>query len=196
VLQIEPVTLEGKWVRLEPLDSRHATSLAAQVDPELFRFFGAITPREATESACTHYVEGMRSLPNVLPFAVVLRETGAAIGSTSYMDIRREHDGLEIGMTWYGAPYHRSAVNPECKLLLLEHAFERLGCIRVQLKTDLRNVRSQRAIEKLGALKEGVLRNHGIMPDGYVRDTVMYSILPEEWPEVKARLLERLDAFR
>jgi RimJ/RimL family protein N-acetyltransferase len=110
------------------------------------------------------------------------------------MDIRPADRGLEIGGTWYGAAYQRTAVNTECKYLLLKHAFEALGCIRVQLKTDSRNERSQRAIERLGAVKEGVLRNHMLLADGHIRHSVMYSILDSEWPAVKARLEEKLQA--
>jgi N-acetyltransferase len=113
---------------------------------------------------------------------------GKAIGSTRYLDIRPEHRGLEIGGTWYSAAHQRTGVNTECKFLLLKHAFEVLDCIRVQLKTDSRNERSQRAMERIGAVREGVLRNHMIQPDGHWRQTVMYSITVEEWPAVKARL--------
>jgi RimJ/RimL family protein N-acetyltransferase len=108
------------------------------------------------------------------------------------MDIRPKHMGLEIGTTWIGRAHQGTKVNPESKLLLLAHAFERLGCERVQLKTDGRNLQSQHAIEKLGAVKEGVLRKHMIMPDGFVRDTVMYSIVAAEWPDVKRGLEARL----
>jgi RimJ/RimL family protein N-acetyltransferase len=127
-----------------------------------------------------------------LPFAVVHLGSGRAIGSTRYLDIQPQHRGLEIGGTWYGVAYQRSAVNTECKYLLLRHAFEVLSCLRVQLKTDLRNERSQRAIERIGAVREGVLRNHMILPDGHVRSSVYYSLLNLEWPAVKAKLEEKL----
>ncbi len=104
------------------------------------------------------------------------------------MDVRAAHQGVEIGGTWYGAEFRRTAVNTECKYLLLRHAFEAMDCIRVQFKTDLRNERSQRAIERLGAVREGVLRNHMILPDGTIRDSVYYSILAHEWPYVRKRL--------
>jgi RimJ/RimL family protein N-acetyltransferase len=126
-----------------------------------------------------------------LPFAVIHQETGRAVGCTRYMAIQRQHRGLEIGGTWYAPAHQRTGVNTECKFLLLRHAFEMLGCLRVQLKTDLRNERSQKAIERIGAIKEGVLRKCLIMPDGYARSTVVYSILDDEWPGVKGRL-ERL----
>ena len=129
-----------------------------------------------------------------LPFAVISLESGKAIGATRYLNIDREDRNLEIGGTWYGAAYQRTAVNTESKYLLLDHAFEHLECIRVQLKTDLRNLRSQHAIERLGAVREGVLRDHVILEDGYVRSSVYYSILLHEWPTVKAHLEALLSA--
>ena len=192
MFEVQPVTLEGNIVRLEPVQDRHAADLAEALDNDIFQYFAALRPQSCSVPDVEKYLRALKVLPNVVPFAVVLKETGKAVGSTTYMDIRAAHRGLEIGMTWYGKDYHGTLVNPEAKLLLLEHAFERLGCVRVQLKTDGRNLQSQRAIEKLGAKKEGVLRRHMIMFDGFVRDTVMYSILPEEWPDVKAGLLNRL----
>jgi len=123
-----------------------------------------------------------------LPFAVVYQATGRAIGASRYLDIQRAHRSVEIGGSWYGRAFQRTAVNTESKYLLLRHAFDDLGCIRVQLKTDGRNERSQRAIERLGAVREGVLRHSMIMPDGHIRDSIYYSILAEEWPGVKAKL--------
>ena len=114
-----------------------------------------------------------------IPFAIIERASGKAIGSTRYMDIRRNDRGLEIGWTWIGTAFQRTAMNTECKYLLLRHAFEELGAVRVQLKTDLRNVRSQRAIERLGAVREGVLRKHMVLWDGFIRDTVYYSVIEE-----------------
>jgi RimJ/RimL family protein N-acetyltransferase len=123
---------------------------------------------------------------------VISLESRKAIGCTRYLDIHPEHRNLEIGGTWYGAPYQGTGVNSEAKYLLLRHAFETLGCIRVQLKTDLRNLRSQRAIERIGAKREGLLREHMILPDGTIRSSVYYSILVSEWPEVKVRLEEMM----
>ena len=128
-----------------------------------------------------------------LPFAVVDLASGCVAGATRYMEIQMAHGGLEIGGTWYGAAYRRTHVNTDAKYLLLEHAFETLKCIRVQLKTDSRNERSQRVIERIGAVKEGVLRNHMVLPDGHVRHSVYYSILDSEWPTVKVRLQRMLD---
>jgi RimJ/RimL family protein N-acetyltransferase len=123
---------------------------------------------------------------------MVRQETGQSVGVTCYMDIRPAHRGLEIGSTWIARPYQGTRVNPESKYLLLRHAFENLGAVRVQLKTDGRNRQSQAAIAKLGAQREGVLRKHLILQDGYIRDTVMFSIIAEEWPAVKAGLETRL----
>ena len=123
-----------------------------------------------------------------VPFAIVLNETNRAVGSTRYMDIRPDHRGLEIGWTWLAPEVQRTRVNTETKYLLLRHAFEGLGAIRVQLKTDARNLRSQRAIERLGGVMEGVHRRHMQMHDGHIRDTVYYSILDTEWPTVKSKI--------
>jgi RimJ/RimL family protein N-acetyltransferase len=123
-----------------------------------------------------------------VPFAIIERASNTAIGSTRYMDIQRENRGLEIGWTWLARPYWRTAINTECKYLLLRHAFEHVGAIRVQLKTDLRNERSQQAIARLGAVREGVLREHRIMHGGYRRSSVYFSLLEREWPAAKARL--------
>ena len=130
-----------------------------------------------------------------LPFVVVHLVLGRITGATRYLNIMPNDRGLEIGGTWYGSDFQRTAVNTECKYLLLEHAFETLGCIRVQLKTDLRNERSQKAIERIGAKREGVLRNHMILPDGYYRHSVYFSILDTEWADVKKRLKEMLTKY-
>ena len=127
-----------------------------------------------------------------MSFVIVRKSDERAIGMTAYLDIQPRNRGLEIGGTWLTPDVWRTAINTECKYLLLRHAFETLGCIRVQLKTDARNIRSQRAIERLGAVKEGVLRKHMIVKNGYERDTVMYSITDTEWPSVKANLEEKL----
>jgi RimJ/RimL family protein N-acetyltransferase len=127
-----------------------------------------------------------------LPFTVVHLASGRVAGATRYLNIMPKDRGLEIGGTWYGLEFQRTPVNTECKYLLLRHAFEKLGAIRVQLKTDLRNERSQRAMERIGALREGILRNHMILPDGRYRDSVIYSILDTEWVQVKKNLEEKL----
>jgi N-acetyltransferase len=189
---VQPVVLHGNVVRLEPLDESHAEGLAKAYDPEIFRFFAGVIPADGTVPALVDYIQGTRSKPMVLAFAIVHQSSGQAVGVTTYLDIRPEHRGLEIGSTWLGRDYQGTSVNPEAKLLLLTHAFEQLGAERVQLKTDMRNLQSRAAILKLGAVQEGILRRHAVLADGYVRDTVMFSILASEWPLVKARLEERL----
>jgi RimJ/RimL family protein N-acetyltransferase len=181
-------------VRLEPLARHHARELlAAAADEAIWRYLPRPQPRELhdVESMIDEALVEARSRRQV-PFAVVALASGRAVGSTRYLDIRRENRGLEIGWTWLAAAVQRTAVNTECKYLLLRHAFETLGAIRVQLRTDLRNLRSQRAIERIGATREGVFRQERIMWDGYLRDSVFYSVIDCEWPAVKARLEARL----
>jgi RimJ/RimL family protein N-acetyltransferase len=192
-MEPRPVVLEGEFVRLEPLKLEHAEDLfAAGGDEEIWRYMPLAAPSSAEEMRARNEeaLERAREGSEV-PFAIVLRASGRAIGSTRYIDIRRAHRGLEIGWTWIGREWQRTAVNTECKRLLLAHAFETLGALRVQLKTDARNVRSQRAIERLGAVREGVLRAHMVLHDGFVRDSVMYSIVASEWERVKERLRPR-----
>jgi len=128
-----------------------------------------------------------------LPFVAIHLETGRVAGATRYLNIMPNDKGLEVGGTWYGLDFQRTGVNTECKYLLLTHAFEKLGCIRVQIKTDSLNLRSQKAIERIGAVKEGILRNHMILPNERIRHSVYYSILDSEWADVKKRLEEMLD---
>lgn len=190
-----PLTLSEEHVRLEPLTLEHAVDLLDVAnDEEVWRWLYYNPPSSLGEmqswirAALEEQVRGRD-----LPFAVIDQATGKAIGSTRYVRIDPPHHNLEIGWTWYGRAYWRTAVNTECKYLLLRHAFESLQCIRVQLKTDLRNERSQRAIERLGAVREGVLRKERIVPkNGYQRSSVCYSIIDEEWPAVKVRLAARL----
>jgi RimJ/RimL family protein N-acetyltransferase len=189
-MKVEPVTLEARVVRLESLEERHVPDLAvAGADDSIWRLmpYGLVTTEDRMRSFVREQIR-LRDLGTTLPFAVVERSTGRAVGNTRYLDIQAAHRGIEIGGTWYTPAAQRSAVNTECKWLLLSHAFETLGAIRVQLKTDSRNERSQRAIERLGASREGVLRENMIMPDGYRRSSVYYSILDREWPAVKERL--------
>jgi RimJ/RimL family protein N-acetyltransferase len=189
---IEPkaLTLEFNGVRLEPLGLHHADGLrAAAADGELWnlRITSVPAPHE-TEN----YIRTAQDTPNRLAFAVVDAGSGTVIGSTSYHDIVPAIDRVEIGYTWYAKSRQRSHVNTSCKLLLLSHAFDTLGCAVVGLRTDNFNYASQAAIERLGARKDGVLRHHGLRRDGTVRDTVMYSILRGEWPEIKSQLHYRL----
>lgn len=191
-MKVEPVTLEGTYVKLVPSTVDHAAALAEIATPETFRYFVTGAPKSYDTEGMRDYIEARRTDPTVLPFTILEKESGRAVGMSTYLDIRPRHRGLEIGMTWYAEPFRGTKINPESKLLLIEHAFSHLNCIRVQLKTDERNVHSQRAILKLGAKFEGVLRNHMIFDSGFIRNTYMYSILPEEWPSVKEGLLQRL----
>jgi RimJ/RimL family protein N-acetyltransferase len=192
-MQVEPVTLEGTWVRLEPLAERHAEDLAEVVGPE--EIWTWMSARPSTVADVRGWIEttlNAQATGTELPFAIVERNHGKAIGSTRFLDIQPHHRGVEIGWTWLGRDYWRTPMNTECKYLLLRHAFETWNCIRVQLKTDRRNERSRRAIERIGGQFEGILRNHRVLADGTYRDSAYYSITDREWPEVKARLEARM----
>lgn len=193
-LKIEPVTFTGRVVKLEPLSEAHIPDLArVGLEEKIWRFmrYGKMETSEQM-SAWVHELLELQVMGTDLPFAVIHLATGHAIGATRYLNIEHVDRSVEIGGTWYGLDYQGTLVNTECKYLLLRHAFEVLGCVRVWFKTDRRNLRSQHAIERLGAVKEGVLRNHMILPNGYIRDSVVYSILPQEWPPVKLNLETRL----
>ena len=194
-MEVKPVVLAGEHVRLEPMTEKHVPGLAEiGVGQSFWDFmvYGNINTVDDMRSWVLELL-GRAEKGTDLPFVAVQLASGRVAGATRYLNILPQDRGLEIGGTWYGPEFQRTVVNTECKLLLLGHAFETLGCIRVQLKTDLRNERSQRAIERLGAVKEGVLRNHMILPDGRIRHSVFYSILDTEWPAVKKRLEEMLD---
>lgn len=187
---VEPVTLTGRHARLEPMTEDHIPALAQiGVGQDFWHFmlYGDMRA-EADMRAWVWDILSRAQKGTDLPFVAVDRISGRVAGATRYLNIIPKDRGLEIGGTWYGTEFQRTAVNTECKYLLLQHAFETLGAIRVQLKTDSRNVRSQRAIERLGAVKEGVLRNHMILPDGHIRHSVFYSILDSEWDGVKKNL--------
>ena len=185
-----PITLQGNHARLEPLSEDHVRGLTEIGVGQTFWHFMLYGDMQ-TEADMRNWVldimdRGRKGAD--LPFAVIDVTSGRVAGATRYLNISPKDRGLEIGGTWYGAEFQRTAINTECKYLLMRHAFETLGAIRVQLKTDLRNERSQRAIERLGAKKEGVLRNHMILPDGYIRHSVFYSVIDSEWAEVKQTL--------
>lgn len=190
---LPPVTLEGEIVRLEPLALAHAAALAeAGLHPELWR----LQP-EPVESAddMRRYVE--RALAGqaagaCLPFAIVRRADGQVIGATRYMDIALPHKRLEIGATWLTPASQRSGANTEAKYLLLQHAFETIGIMRVVFKTEVTNLQSRQAILRIGGVEEGVFRKHLIAQSGRARDMVYFAILDEDWPAAKARLLARL----
>ena len=190
-MQVLPITLLGRAVRVEPLALAHAVDIAAVIDFESMRY---LLDRPATRDHVDveSYIARQLAEPSRIAFAIVDQASSRAVGSTSYMDIRPRHLGLEIGHTWLAPQVQGTHVNPETKFLLLRHAFEELGCVRVQLKTDGRNLQSQAAMTKLGCTREGVLRRHVILPDGFVRDTVMFSVVDSEWPSVRDKLVQRL----
>ncbi|MCM3081105.1 GNAT family N-acetyltransferase [Brevibacillus invocatus] len=189
MLQITPVILEGKRVRLEPLRQGHVegiweagrhVSIWTYMSKKMESFQDAVA---FISTAIDNEAKGTE-----LPFVIIDKRDEKIIGSTRLMAISVRDKGLEIGHTWLTPSVWKTAVNTECKFLLLKHCFEALGCIRVQLKTDLRNHNSQRAIARIGGVKEGILRSHMIVQDGYVRDTVMFSILDREWSGVEEKL--------
>ena len=189
-MQIEPVTLTGLRAQLIPLDRTHIPALyqAGQHDDIWHYMPLQTTPTQERMAGSVESALADQAAGTCLPFTIKDQETGSIVGSTRLFDISTLHRQGEIGHTWLTPSVWRTRINTECKYLLLRHAFESLGMIRVQLKTDLRNIRSQAAIERLGAVKEGVLRNHFILPDGYIRHSVLYSITDAEWPAVKTRL--------
>lgn len=191
---VTPVTLTGKHVRLEPMTEAHIPALAEiGMGKDFWDFM--VYGRMENEDDMAGWVRDILARAEKgtdLPFVAIHLESGRVAGATRYLNIMPSDRGLEVGGTWYGLDFQRTAVNTECKYLLLTHAFESLGCIRVQIKTDSLNLRSQKAIERIGAVKEGVLRNHMILPNGRVRHSVYYSVLDSEWPDVKKRLEEML----
>lgn len=190
---VEPVTLTGKFAQLEPLLAAHGPMLAdVGLDEDLWRWIpDPVHTREEMLAYVTAALD-QRACGASLPFTIVERASGKIIGSTRYANIERAHRRVEIGWTWVAIPWHRTAVNTECKYLLLCHAFETLGCIRVELKTDSLNEKSRKAIARIGGHEEGIFRNHMIASTGRIRHSVYFSIVDSEWPQVKARLEEKL----
>ncbi|MDQ6875353.1 MAG: GNAT family N-acetyltransferase [Actinomycetota bacterium] len=191
---LTPIVLEGRHVRLEPLTMEHVGELwAAAQDDEVWRWLSVLRPVTVQDmntvigAALAEQVRGER-----LPWAIVEGASGQAVGSTSYLDVVPAHRRLEIGWTWLGRAFWRTPINTAAKLLLLEHAFDGLGAHRVAFQTDSSNLRSQAAIERIGGVREGVLRAHKIRPDGSRRDSVFFSVLGSEWPTVHGRLTARL----
>jgi len=193
-LEVKPVILEGRYVRLEPMTEAHVPALAEiGVGQDFWDFM--VYGRMDTVEDMRGWVKEILSRAEKgtdLPFVAIHIDSGRVAGATRYLNIMPNDKGLEVGGTWYGLDFQRTAVNTECKFLLLTHAFETLECIRVQIKTDSLNLRSQKAIERIGAVKEGVLRNHMILPNGRIRHSVYYSIIDSEWIDVKKRLEEML----
>ncbi len=186
MIRFDPLTLELNGVRLEPLSFEHAHGLqAAAQDGELWKLRVTSVPEP---QHVEQYIDKALGMSNRLAFAVIDIASGAVIGSTSYAEIMPEIDRAEIGWTWYAKSRQRSHVNTSCKLLLLSHAFDTVGCAVVGLRTDNFNHASQAAIERLGAKKDGVWRHSALRRDGTVRDTVLYSIVRGEWPEIKSHL--------
>lgn len=196
MMKIEPVTLQGRLARLEPLRMAHAPELyEASRDPGLWTYKLVKQPRSLPEmEQLIASVLQNQEAGACLPFAIMSLERDCVVGETRYFNFTPQDHGVEIGWTWLTPAVQRTGVNTECKYLLLRHAFENMGAIRVQLRTHHLNINSQRAIERLGAVKEGVLRNHIIMPDGSYRHSVYYSIIENEWPAIKARLQDMLAA--
>ena len=190
---IEPVTLGGKFVRLEPLTLSHANAMREHYDPIVETFMSRGAPKDNSLKAMQSYIEMLNAEPNRFNFAICIQNSTHVAGRISYSEVRPTHKALEIG-TMIVPKFQGGICNPESKLLMLEHAFTVLGAIRVQFKADARNEKSLRALEKLGATKEGVLRKYQTRPDGFVRDSVVYSILDSEWVEVKVKLEKRLQS--
>ncbi|NDI86881.1 GNAT family N-acetyltransferase [Undibacterium crateris] len=188
-MDLNPIYLQGQHISLEPLNESHLDDIrAAAADGELWKLFFTSVPRPDQVSQWLTTALEMQQQQRALPFAVRDNLSGKIIGSTRYCNIEHVHQRVEIGYTWYARSAQRSGVNTECKQLLLRHAFEVWQCIAVEFRTDWFNRRSQAAIERLGAKRDGVLRNHMILPDGRIRDTVVYSILRNEWPGVSQNL--------
>jgi RimJ/RimL family protein N-acetyltransferase len=185
-----PTSLRGTHVILEPLSLAHAADLFVAGNDDSTWVYMPRPPLRSEEDAKTMIRQALveTEAGREVAFAIVATVSGAAVGSTRFLDLQPAHRGIEVGWTWIGAPWRRTAINTESKLLLLGHAFEDLGAHRVTLKTDARNERAQRAIERIGARREGVLRRHRVCWDGFVRDTVYYGIVDREWPQVKTRL--------
>ncbi len=190
---VSPVTLEGPSLRLEPLtEAHHAPFCAVALDDELWRWIPTPVRTPDEMAAYIAFALGEQARGAALPFAVVEKSSGRVIGSTRYGAIEPTHHRVEIGWTWLARPWQRTATNTEAKYLLLRHAFETLGCIRVELKTDALNERSRAAIRRIGAREEGILRSHMITASGRIRDTVYHGIIAAEWPAVKAALEAKL----
>jgi N-acetyltransferase len=196
-MEIGPVTLEGAHVILEPLDQSHFEGLSKiAFDPDLWRL-NIATIRDADElKASIEAMLAAQAAGTMLPFATIERASQRVIGSTRFMNIERAHRRLEIGGTWIAKRGQRTVINTEAKYLMLRHAFEELGCVRVELKTDALNQQSRTAILRIGAKEEGTLRQHTLTWNGRTRDTVYFSILDKEWPQVKADLDAKLTRGR
>lgn len=192
--KLQPFTLSGSHVSLEPLSQRHCSDLIEAVsDGELWRLWYTTVAEPEEMSSDIDNRLARQTEGTMLPFAVIDKATGRAVGSTTYLNMDGDTRRVEIGATWYRKSVQRSPVNTECKLLLLAHAFEQLNCVAVEFRTNFFNLQSRRAIERLGAKLDGVLRNHSVNKNGTLRDTCVYSIIPGEWPTVKGHLAFQLE---
>ena len=194
----QPITLTGRHVRLEPLTLDHAPDLLAALLADVGIWQWLLIAPPTTPAAMAEYIQSALEAQrdgSTLAFVQIHPANGRAVGSTRYLNISRRDRGLEIGWTWLGKPWQRTSINTEAKYLLLRHAFEDLGALRVQLKTDALNIQSQTAIARIGGVREGVLRKHMLVYGGRMRDTMMFSIVDDEWPAVKARLETMLAAY-
>src|SRR5215470_2901397 len=190
---LEPVTLRGEYARLEPLASSHHDDLVeAAKDGDLWKLWYTSVPKPENMQKDIERRLGLQAAGSMLPFTVFDAE-GLIAGMTTYMNVDTPNRRVEIGSTWYAKRVQRSALNTQCKLLLLSHAFERLDCIAVEFRTHFFNHQSRRGIERLGAKQDGILRSHQVAPNGTLRDTVVYSIIASEWPTVKAHLSYQLN---
>jgi N-acetyltransferase len=194
---LEPVTLNGPSACLEPLDHRHRSDLIEAVkDGELWRLWYTSIPAPEKMDAEISRRRGLQASGSMLPFAVVDPASGKAVGMTTYMNADATNKRVEIGSTWYSRSVQRTPINTQCKLLLLTHAFESLGCIAVEFRTHFFNHQSRGGIERLGAKLDGILRSHQLASDGTLRDTCVYSIIVSEWPTVKSHLNWQLNRPR
>jgi N-acetyltransferase len=192
-MNVTPVLLEGRWVRLEPLSQLHTLALSdVGLDEDLWKWIPV--PVRTADDMAAYVATALKDQADgvALPFALIEKSSGRTVGSTRYANIDRHHHRVEIGWTWVAREWQRTAINTEAKYLLLRHAFETLKCIRVELKTDSLNDRSRAAILRIGARQEGIFRNHMITANGRIRHTAYFSIVDSEWPEVKARLEAKL----
>jgi RimJ/RimL family protein N-acetyltransferase len=191
---IEPVVLKGRHAMLEPLAPEHHDALvAAASDGQLWKLWYTSVPAPEAARGYIDAALALRDKQAAMPFVIRDARDGAIVGSTRYCNVDAVNRRVEIGYTWYAARAQRTGINTECKLMLLGHAFESLGCIAVEFRTHWLNQQSRAAIARLGAKQDGVLRNHQRMPDGSLRDTVVFSIIESEWPAVKRHLQHRLD---
>ncbi|MEM6496646.1 MAG: GNAT family protein [Pseudomonadota bacterium] len=193
----EDVTLKGEIATIAPLEHAHAEDLKeATSDGELHKLWYTTAPSAETMTKDIDSRLALRKAGSMLPFSVFLNETGKAVGMTTYLNIDAAHRRIEIGGTWYRKSTQRTGLNTECKFLLLRHAFEELDCIAVEFRTHFMNQQSRRAIERLGAKFDGILRAHMIIPNGTIRDTAVYSLTAPEWPAAKANLTWQMEKPR